>query len=235
MPFLTHWSWLRFVPFTWTGMRAHGGCDRSTGDAYSSMAPDPTSDIFRGPFTPILWFVFPIRLMRLNTDRYFCHFIQKHTSHLQEIVRALMPFISIDIKLVKCKGDICCGVSSCENPGVVDVVWVVFRITRRRESPCYPRDVLYHQLSLNFNMNTNKFYFSILQYIFLFICNNDCIIEERKNSPTLIQTKQLQTMNHIPISTKKSYDHVSSINLNIILVSGLDIIKCYLSIGVRIP
>jgi hypothetical protein len=34
--------------------RAHGGCDRSTGDAYSSMAPDPTSDIFRGPCAPIL-------------------------------------------------------------------------------------------------------------------------------------------------------------------------------------
>jgi hypothetical protein len=33
---------------------AHGGCDRSAGDAYSSMAPDPTSDIFRGPCTPIL-------------------------------------------------------------------------------------------------------------------------------------------------------------------------------------
>jgi hypothetical protein len=26
--------------------------------------------------TPILWFVFPLRLMRLITDRYFCHFIQ---------------------------------------------------------------------------------------------------------------------------------------------------------------
>jgi hypothetical protein len=33
-PFLIHWSWL--VPFTWTRIRAHGGCDRSTGDAYSS-------------------------------------------------------------------------------------------------------------------------------------------------------------------------------------------------------
>jgi hypothetical protein len=33
----------------------HGGCDRSTGDAYSFMAPDSTSDIFRGPCTPILY------------------------------------------------------------------------------------------------------------------------------------------------------------------------------------
>jgi hypothetical protein len=31
------------------------GRDRSTVDAYSSMAPDPTSDIFRSPCTPILW------------------------------------------------------------------------------------------------------------------------------------------------------------------------------------
>jgi hypothetical protein len=75
-PFLTHWSWLRVVPFIERRKRAHGGCDRSTGDAYSSMTPDPTSDIFRGPYTPILWFVFPIGLMRLITDRYFCHFIQ---------------------------------------------------------------------------------------------------------------------------------------------------------------
>ena len=54
-------------------LRAHGGCDRSAGDAYSSMAPDPTS----GSCAPILWFVFPIWLMRLNTVRYFRHFIRK--------------------------------------------------------------------------------------------------------------------------------------------------------------
>jgi hypothetical protein len=54
-PFLTHWSWLRVMAFIERGNGAHGGCDRS--------APDPTSDIFRGPCTPILWFVFPIRLM----------------------------------------------------------------------------------------------------------------------------------------------------------------------------
>jgi hypothetical protein len=48
---------------------------RSTGDAYSSMAPDPTSYIFRGPCTPILWIVFPIGLMRLNTVCYICHFM----------------------------------------------------------------------------------------------------------------------------------------------------------------
>jgi hypothetical protein len=71
---------LRVVPCIERGNRAHGGCDRSTGDAYSSMAPDPTSDIFRGLCTPILWFVFPIRLMRLITDRYFCHFIAPNLS-----------------------------------------------------------------------------------------------------------------------------------------------------------
>jgi hypothetical protein len=46
---------------------------RSTGDAYSSLAPDPASDISRGPCTPILRFVFSIGLMILNTVRYFCH------------------------------------------------------------------------------------------------------------------------------------------------------------------
>jgi hypothetical protein len=38
------------------------------------MAPNPTSD--GGPCTPILWFVFPIGLMRLITLRYFYHFTQ---------------------------------------------------------------------------------------------------------------------------------------------------------------
>jgi hypothetical protein len=74
-PFLTHWSWLRVVPFIERGNRPHGGCDRSAGDVYSSMVPDPTTIIFRGPCTPILWFVFPVRVMRLITDRYFCNFI----------------------------------------------------------------------------------------------------------------------------------------------------------------
>jgi hypothetical protein len=61
-PFLTHWSWLRVVPFIERGNRAHGGCDQSTGDAHPSMAPDPTSDIYRGPCTHILCIVFIIGL-----------------------------------------------------------------------------------------------------------------------------------------------------------------------------
>jgi hypothetical protein len=66
------------VPFTtdfYVSYGAHGGCDRSAGVAYPSMAPDCTSDIYIGPCAPILWFVFPIGFMRLITVRYFCHFI----------------------------------------------------------------------------------------------------------------------------------------------------------------
>jgi hypothetical protein len=77
-PILTNWSSPRFIPFIYTGNRARGGCDRSTVDAYSSMAPDPTPDIFRGLCTSILWFVFPIGLMRLITVCYFCHFIGQY-------------------------------------------------------------------------------------------------------------------------------------------------------------
>jgi hypothetical protein len=43
---------IRVVPFIEHGNRAHGGCDRSTGDAYSSMAPDPTSGVSRGSGKP---------------------------------------------------------------------------------------------------------------------------------------------------------------------------------------
>ena len=57
-PFFTHWYWLRVVPFIQSGNRAHGGCDRSAGDAYSSMTPDPTSDVYRGPCVPILICIF---------------------------------------------------------------------------------------------------------------------------------------------------------------------------------
>ena len=32
-----------------SGNRVHGGFNRSAGDAYSSMAPDPTSGVNRGP------------------------------------------------------------------------------------------------------------------------------------------------------------------------------------------
>ena len=33
---------LRVIPFTLFRLRAHGGCDRTADNAYSSMAPDPT-------------------------------------------------------------------------------------------------------------------------------------------------------------------------------------------------
>jgi hypothetical protein len=64
------------VYLLWNG--ANSGCDRSTGDAYSSTPHDPTLDTFRGLCTPIKWFVFPIGLMRLITVRYFFSF---HTHH----------------------------------------------------------------------------------------------------------------------------------------------------------
>jgi hypothetical protein len=106
--FLTHWSWLRFVQFIKNENRAHGGCDQSIGDAYSSMAPDPTSDIFRCPCTPILWFVFPIGLMRLITVRYFCHFIDWLGSNAVWQCAAHLAGVSVITNLhcydLKCRG-----------------------------------------------------------------------------------------------------------------------------------
>jgi hypothetical protein len=37
----SYWLWRRVIPHTRFRLRAHGGCDRSAEDAYSSMAPDP--------------------------------------------------------------------------------------------------------------------------------------------------------------------------------------------------
>jgi hypothetical protein len=73
-----HWLW--FVPFISSGNRAHGGCDRSTGDTYFSMAPDITSDIFRGPCTPILWFEFPIGLTIDHCSLYMLIISLRYTS-----------------------------------------------------------------------------------------------------------------------------------------------------------
>jgi hypothetical protein len=50
--FLTRLIWPSIVPFTWSGNRVHGECDRSTGASYSYV-PDSTSGLARGPcFTP---------------------------------------------------------------------------------------------------------------------------------------------------------------------------------------
>jgi hypothetical protein len=34
--YLAHWLWHQITPHSWSWNRAHGRCDRSTGDAYSS-------------------------------------------------------------------------------------------------------------------------------------------------------------------------------------------------------
>ena len=43
--------------------RAHGGCDRSAEDAYSSMAPDPTFAFVGGQWCPTLDFVIAFWIM----------------------------------------------------------------------------------------------------------------------------------------------------------------------------
>jgi hypothetical protein len=93
-----HWFWLGIYLTRWTDFdsglfclpnldtlilitdfyvlyEAHSGCKRLVGDAYSSMTPDHTSEVFRGPCTPFLWFIFCMGFIRLITVRYFCHFI----------------------------------------------------------------------------------------------------------------------------------------------------------------
>jgi hypothetical protein len=70
--FLIHWSWLQLKQFTWTGIWAHGGCDQSTGDAYSSwhLIPPLVYPGFR-----VLRFVFPTGFLGLITVAYLCYFI----------------------------------------------------------------------------------------------------------------------------------------------------------------
>jgi hypothetical protein len=56
-------------------IRNNGTRGRSTGDSYSSKAPDHTSGIFIDLLFPILWFVFPAELIRSMTICYVCHFM----------------------------------------------------------------------------------------------------------------------------------------------------------------
>jgi hypothetical protein len=46
--------------YIWIGCAV--GATGRTEDAYSLLTHDPTFDIFRGPCSPILWFVFPVGL-----------------------------------------------------------------------------------------------------------------------------------------------------------------------------
>jgi hypothetical protein len=43
--------------------KAHGGCDRSAEDAYSSMAPDPTLAFVVGPCCLTLEYIFALWIM----------------------------------------------------------------------------------------------------------------------------------------------------------------------------
>lgn len=52
--------------FIWSRYRTHSGCVRSTGDAYSSYAPEPSSCLFRGPCLPYLNYVFLIGVLRFD-------------------------------------------------------------------------------------------------------------------------------------------------------------------------
>ena len=54
-----HWFWLRIAQFTRCRLLAHGGCERSTGDAYSSYiyVHDPTSSISGFPCLSCTHFV----------------------------------------------------------------------------------------------------------------------------------------------------------------------------------
>jgi hypothetical protein len=58
-----HWLWRQVVPYTLFRLRAHGGCDRSAEDAFSSATPDPTFAFVGGPCCPTLDFVIAFWIM----------------------------------------------------------------------------------------------------------------------------------------------------------------------------
>jgi hypothetical protein len=62
LPF-SYWLWRRVIRYTYFRLRAHGRCDRSAEDAYSSAAPYPTFAFFGGPCCPTLDFVIAFWIM----------------------------------------------------------------------------------------------------------------------------------------------------------------------------
>jgi hypothetical protein len=52
-----YWFWRQVILYTWFGLRAHGGCDHSAEDTYSSAAPDPAFAFVEGPCCLTLDFV----------------------------------------------------------------------------------------------------------------------------------------------------------------------------------
>jgi hypothetical protein len=63
-----------FVQFSWSGNMAHSGCDQSTGDAYSSWVPDPTSGISRGLCLPHSLICISYRTYETNDSSLFMPF-----------------------------------------------------------------------------------------------------------------------------------------------------------------
>jgi hypothetical protein len=58
-----YWLWWRVIPYTKLRLRVQNGCDRSTGDAYSFVTPDPASTFVGGLFCPTLKFAIVFGIM----------------------------------------------------------------------------------------------------------------------------------------------------------------------------
>jgi hypothetical protein len=77
---LSNWLWRRVIPYTWFRLWAHGGCDRSAEDAYSSMAPDPAF-AFRVALHSILYLLFRLHVWLRFTHCYYIAILYLKDSH----------------------------------------------------------------------------------------------------------------------------------------------------------
>jgi hypothetical protein len=58
-----YWLWQQVILYIYFQLRAHGECDYSAEDTYSSVAPDPTFAFVEGPCCPSLDFVISFWIM----------------------------------------------------------------------------------------------------------------------------------------------------------------------------
>ena len=82
-------------PFTLFRLRAHGGCDRSAEDAYSSMAPDLTFAFVGGPCCLTLDFVYLFF--------FFWIMITFNTMLPSPISISLAKAVNICLEIIKCE------------------------------------------------------------------------------------------------------------------------------------
>jgi hypothetical protein len=99
--------------------KAHGGCDRSVGDAYSSYAPDPNSGMSRVCVYLIIKFVFSTGPLKLMTVRYLS--VHLNLKQISKMACKRLQKKKYKNNLKSNNYEVCAAVARCF-PNILDVM-----------------------------------------------------------------------------------------------------------------